>query len=78
MYVRIVAASLLLTVSASAQNAEPALLPKALEIIATQRNQALGDAAIWQAKAMLLADELAKAQAKIKELEPKPELEKKP
>lgn len=65
---------LLLTSPALAQQPlDPTLLPKALEIVATQRNQALGDAAIWQAKAMLLADELAKAQAKIKELEPEPE-----
>lgn len=59
---------------AFAQDAtNPALLGKALDVIATQRNQALGDAAIWQAKAIILSEELTKAQARIKELETKPE-----
>lgn len=54
---------------ALAEDDQAALIRRALDVISAQRNQALGDAAVWQAKALILTEELQKASAKIKELE---------
>ena len=67
---------LLLTTPVFAQQADPAFLQKAITAVQTQRNLAMDQAAVAQAKAAGLAEELAKAQARIKELEPKPEPDK--
>lgn len=53
------------------QQPDPAFLQRAITALQAQRNAALDQAAAHQARADGLADELAKAQAKIKELEPK-------
>lgn len=63
--------ALALASPALAEDDQSALIRKALDVIAAQRNQALGDAAIWQAKALILTEELQKASARIKELEDK-------
>lgn len=55
--------------SHSQESASPLLIQKALDVVASQRNQAQGDAAIWQAKAILLSEELIKIQTRVKELE---------
>jgi hypothetical protein len=52
---------------------DPAFMQKAILSLQTQRNEALDSAASSQARAAMLADDLAKAQTRIKELEPKPE-----
>lgn len=67
------AAAMLLITSAFAQQQQPdpAFLQRALDSVAMQRNNALNAAAIAEAKAGTLEDQLAKAQARIKELEPK-------
>lgn len=65
--------SLLATPAFAQQQADPAMLQRALSAIQIQRNQAFDLAASWEARANGLAEELAKAQARIKELESKPE-----
>ena len=50
---------------------DPAALQRALAAVQSQRNQAMDIAAGQQARADGLADELAKVQTKLKELEPK-------
>ena len=68
----IVIAGLLASTSAFAQQQpDPAVMQRALNVLQAQRNQAMDSAAIAEARAVGLADDLAKAQAKIKELEPK-------
>lgn len=68
---------LLLTIApAFGQQADPAFMLKAITALQAQRNEALDSAATAQARAAVLSDELAKAQARIKELEPKPEEKK--
>lgn len=63
---------LLLASPAFAQQApDPAFLQRALTALQTQRNVAMDSAAVAEAKLAAMADELAKAQARIKELEPK-------
>jgi hypothetical protein len=71
----LVALMLALPFAANAQTAppDPALLQHAANALQAQRNQAMDAAAIAEARAAGLADDLAKAQARIKELEPKPE-----
>jgi hypothetical protein len=59
------------------QRPDPALLQKIIGSMQAQRNQAMDAAAIAEARGAGLADDLAKAQARIKELEPKPEANKK-
>lgn len=49
------------------------LLQKALSVVQAQRNQAMDAAAQAEVRVVSLADELAKAQARIKELEHKSE-----
>jgi hypothetical protein len=60
-------------VAHSADHLDPELLKRALTAMQVQRNQALDVAADREAQLMV---ELAKAQAKIKELEAKPAPEK--
>lgn len=71
-------AVLLLLVASPAlgQQPDPAFLQRALSVMQQQRNAAMDAAAGQQARADGLADELAKAQARIKELEPKKEGDK--
>ncbi len=65
---------LVLTIPALAQQPlDPAFLQRALGALQAQRNQAMDAAAVSEAKAAGLADDLAKAQARIKELETKKE-----
>lgn len=66
--------AVLLISPASAQDrADPAFMQRAMGALQAQRNAAMDQAAAQQARADGLADELAKAQARIKELEPKEE-----
>ncbi len=67
---------LALAISTSAraqQQPDPVVLQRAVAALQAQRNQALDSAAAAEVRAAGLADDLAKAQARIKELEPKPE-----
>lgn len=65
--------ALFLVSPAFSQQADPAFLQKAISALQGQRNAALDQAAAAEAKGAVTADELAKAQSKIKELEhPKP------
>lgn len=65
--------SLLAAPAFAQQQVDPAMLQRALSAIQIQRNQAFDLAASWEARANGLAEELAKAQARIKDLDPKPE-----
>lgn len=58
-------------VFAQQQAPDPAFLQRALSAMQAQRNQAMDAAAVQQARADGLADDLAKAQTRIKELEEK-------
>jgi Skp family chaperone for outer membrane proteins len=58
---------------AQQQAPDPAVLQRAVAVIQAQRNQALDVAASADVRAAGLADELAKAQAKLKELKQKAE-----
>lgn len=53
----------------------PTFLERAIASVQTQRNVALDAQAVAEAKLAILTEELAKANAKIKELEPKPKEE---
>lgn len=67
---------LLLLISSPAlaqQQPDTAFMQRAITAIQTQRNAALDQAVLLQAKVDGLTEDLAKAQARIKELEPKPE-----
>lgn len=60
---------------------DPAFLQRALGSIQSQRNQALDAAAACEARVVGLTEDLAKAQARIKELEAKeakPDAKQKP
>lgn len=57
---------------AQPQQTDPAVLQRAIAAIQLQRNAAWDAAASAEIRAAGLADDLAKAQARIKELEPKP------
>lgn len=57
--------------SAAAQQADPAELSRRIAVIEAQRNQALGWHAASESARAGLAEDLARAQARIKELEPK-------
>jgi hypothetical protein len=57
---------------------DPAFLQKALSAMQAQRNQAMDALAVSDAKAQMVAEDLAKANTRIKELEPKPEPKKEP
>jgi hypothetical protein len=74
--IRIIAAALFLVVATSAQaqqQPDPAFLQRALAAMQGQRNQAMDVAVAQQARADGLVDDLAKANARIRELEPKPD-----
>lgn len=58
---------------AQQQPPDPAFLQRALVAMQAQRNQAMDSAAVMEAKLAAAADELTKANARIKELESKPE-----
>jgi len=70
---RFILATLLLaaTPAVAQQQPDPAFLQRALASMQSQRNQAMDALAVQEAKSVGLADDLAKAQARIKELEPK-------
>lgn len=56
---------------AAQQQADSQFLQRAVTAVQAQRNLALDAQAVAEAKAAVLAEELTKAQAKIKELEAK-------
>jgi hypothetical protein len=56
---------------AVAQQPDPVFLQHALASIQAQRNQAMDAAAVSDAKVATLTEDLARANAKLKELEPK-------
>lgn len=66
-------ACLLATPAFAQQPPDPAFLQRALASIEQQRNQALNAQVVAEARIAALSDELAKANARIKELEPKVE-----
>ena len=69
---RLVCAILLLATPAFAQQQpDPAFLQRALASMQSQRNQAMDALAVSEAKSAGLADDLAKAQIRIKELDDK-------
>jgi hypothetical protein len=61
---------------AQQQPPDPVMLQHALTAVRAQREQAFDQSANWEATARRLSDDLAKANARIKELEPKPEAPK--
>lgn len=74
---------LLLTTPAAAQqqSPDPAFMQRAIAALQTQRNQALDNEVAWKAQYEGIAAELAKANARIAELEkaaPKPAPEPQP
>jgi len=72
MMKRLVCAILLLATPAFAQQQpDPAFLQRALASMQSQRNQAMDALAVSEAKSAGLADDLAKAQIRIKELDDK-------
>lgn len=64
-------ACLIATPAFAQQQADPAFMLRAIPVLQAQRNAALDQAAAEKARADGLADDLAKAQARIKEMEPK-------
>lgn len=79
MFVRVLLGLLLMTVNALAEQPDAAFLQKAIGAVQTQRNLALDAAAAAEAKVSIISDDLAKAQARIKELEAKkPSIDEKP
>lgn len=69
---RILIALCLFATPAFAQQApDPAFLQRALAAVEQQRNQALNSQAVAEARAAGLTDDLAKANARIKEMETK-------
>ncbi len=46
-------------------------MQRTIAVLEQQRNHAMNAAAVAETRALVLADDLAKAQAKIKDLEPK-------
>lgn len=63
---------LLVPLPVLAEQPDLQVLQRAVSILQAQRNQAQDSAAAAEVKAAGLADDLAKAQARIKELESKP------
>ena len=64
-----IALALISTPALAEQQPDPAVLQRAIAVLQRQRNQAQDVAASAEIKALTLADELAKAQAKIKRVE---------
>jgi TolA-binding protein len=60
------------SVFAQQQQSDTVAVQRMLAILQNQRNQVMDVAASHEARATALADELAKAQARIKELEARP------
>ncbi len=56
---------------AQQQQPDPIVMQRAMNVLQAQRNQALDQGAAAEVRSAGLADELSKAQAKIKELEEK-------
>lgn len=73
MKIRLIAAALVLFASPALaeQKPDPEFLQKALTVMQAQRNNAMDADAVAEAKLATTTDELAKAQARIKELEAK-------
>jgi len=71
----VIAATIALAAPAFAQRQppDPAVMQRAMNVLQARRNQAFDQAATAEVRAAGLADDLAKAQARIKELEPKPD-----
>lgn len=61
--------AMMISGTALAQQSDPATLQRLLSAVENQRNQALTQHAMAEARAVGLADDLAKANARIKELE---------
>lgn len=59
-----------------AQQPDPAFLQRAIAAVQIQRNLAMDAAAVAEAKAAILTDDLAKATVRLKELEAKVEEKK--
>lgn len=73
MYLRAFVLLVALTLPANAQQPDPVFLQRAIAAVQAQRNVAMDAAAVAEAKVAALTDDLAKAKARIKELEPKGE-----
>lgn len=69
MRILLILALLLAAGPAIAQQADTAFLQRAISVLQAQRNTALDQAALAEAKLAGLADDLAKANARIKSLE---------
>lgn len=69
MFKRVALLLVLSTAPAFAQAPDPAFLQKAVNALQTQRNSAMDAQAVAEAKLQIVTDDLAKANAKIKELE---------
>jgi hypothetical protein len=74
----ILALLFLATPALAQQSNDPLFLNRAISALQQQRNQAWDAAAVAEARAAGLADDLAKANARIKDLEPKPSVPDKP
>jgi TolA-binding protein len=73
----IIGLSMIVATSALAQQTpDPAFLQRAIGVLQTQRNTAMDAQVVTEAKVAELTEELAKAQARIKELEAKAEEKK--
>lgn len=57
---------------AEQQPADPAFLQRALDSVATQRNNALNSAAVQEARASLLEEQVKRLEARIKQFEANP------
>lgn len=66
----------LVSIASAQQLPDPALMARIIGSLQTQRNAAQDSAAVAEARAAGLADDLAKAQARVKELENKYEPKK--
>lgn len=73
MRAALIALLILLASPVFAQQPDPIFLQKAITAVQTQRNLAMDAAAVAEAKLAQATEELTKANARIKELEPKPE-----
>lgn len=69
MYLKAILLSLFISAPAFAQQPDAVFLQRAITAVQTQRNLAMDAQAVAEAKVATLTDELAKAQARIKELE---------
>lgn len=76
MYLKIILLLLLLSSTASAQQRDAATLDRILAAVESQRNQALTQHALAEARIIELTGDMAKTQARIKELEEKLEKDK--